>query len=149
MPIYFYSTREEPYGCFSNFSPHGFEFDGIFWKTCEHFFQAQKFAGNAEHVEAVRRAETPKRAATIGRDRKRPLREDWEDVKDGIMYTGVLTKFQTHDQIRDILLSTGDARLVENAPTDYYWGCGQDGSGLNRLGEILMRVRDELRPATD
>ena len=27
MPIYFYSPLEEPYGCFSNFSPHGVDLD--------------------------------------------------------------------------------------------------------------------------
>ncbi|HKC73877.1 MAG TPA: NADAR family protein, partial [Chloroflexota bacterium] len=43
MTIYFYSTREKPYGCFSNFSPHGFELDGVWWPTSEHYFQAQKF----------------------------------------------------------------------------------------------------------
>ncbi len=45
MPILFYSVRESPYGCFSNFSPHPFEFDGKRWPTSEHYFQAQKFAG--------------------------------------------------------------------------------------------------------
>lgn len=43
MTIYFYSAREKPYGCFSNFSRHGFELDGQWWITSEHYFQAQKF----------------------------------------------------------------------------------------------------------
>jgi N-glycosidase YbiA len=41
-------------------------------------------------------------------------------------------------------LATGDEEIVENAPEDYYWGCGADGSGQNKLGQILMRVRREL-----
>jgi ribA/ribD-fused uncharacterized protein len=56
-----------------------------------------------------------------------------------------LRKFELHREIREVLLSTGDEELVENAPSDYYWGCGKDGSGLNRLGQILMAVRAELR----
>ena len=44
MPIYFYGVRTKIYGCFSNFSPHGFELDGYWWPTNEHYFQAQKFA---------------------------------------------------------------------------------------------------------
>ncbi len=143
--IYFYGTREKPYGCFSNFSRHGFAIDDVYWKTSEHYFQAQKFAGHDDHVEAMRRASTPKRAAQIGRDRARPLRKDWEEVKDAMMFDAVLAKFTAHDDIRQILLDTGDAQIVENAPNDYYWGCGKDGSGLNRLGEILMRVRAQLR----
>lgn len=146
MPIYFYSPRQEPYGCFSNFSPHGVELDGRWWPTAEHFFQAQKFAGT-EHEEAVRQAGTPKRAAELGRDRKRPLRPDWETVKDDVMRRAVRKKFETHARLREILLSTGDEEIVENAPHDYYWGCGQDGTGRNMLGLILMEVRAALREA--
>jgi hypothetical protein len=142
--IYFYSTLENDYGCFSNFSPHGIEVDGKYWPTVEHFFQAQKFPGTA-HEETIRQAKTPKYAKTLGRTRKIPIRSDWEDVKEDIMRQAVLLKFQTHAQIREILLQTGSEELVENAPGDYYWGCGIDGSGLNRLGIILMEVREQLR----
>lgn len=144
MTIYFYSQREKPYGCFSNFSAHGFKLDGFWWATSEHYFQAQKFAGT-NHVELIQRAKTPKDAANMGRDRKRPLRSDWEQVKDEIMTSGVLCKFQTHADIRKILLETGNKPLVEKSPIDYYWGCGQDGTGKNRLGEILVLVREQLR----
>jgi ribA/ribD-fused uncharacterized protein len=61
------------------------------------------------------------------------------------MRRAVRAKFQTHADIREILLGTGDAPIVENAPGDYYWGCGKDGSGKNRLGQILMEVREALR----
>jgi hypothetical protein len=90
---------------------------------------------------------TPKDAARMGRDRSRPLRSDWERVKDDIMRKAVLRKFETHADIREVLLSTGDAPIVENAPGDYYWGCGADGSGKNMLGQILMEVREILRDA--
>jgi len=81
----------------------------------------------------------------MGRDRKRPLRRDWEKVKDNIMREAVLAKFTQHEDLRAILLGTGDARLVEHTVNDSYWGDGGDGSGRNRLGEILMSVREELR----
>ena len=144
MPIYFYVPGEEPYGCFSNFSPHGVELDGAWWPTAEHYFQAQKFAGT-EHAERVRRARTPKDAANLGRDRSLPLRPDWEEVKDDVMRRAVLKKFETHAGLRALLLSTGDEEIVENAPGDYYWGCGQDGTGRNMLGKILAETREILR----
>ncbi|NEP10010.1 MAG: NADAR family protein [Symploca sp. SIO2C1] len=144
MTIYFYDESEKPYGCFSNFSPHGFELDGLWWQTSEHYFQAQKFVGT-EHLEAIRLAQTPADAAKMGRERSRPLREDWEEVKEDVMERGLFGKFQTHQDIGKILLSTGEELIVENAPQDYYWGCGKDGSGKNRLGEILMQVRTKLR----
>ena len=81
----------------------------------------------------------------MGRDRARPLRADWEQVKDDVMRRGVLRKFETHADIRALLLETGDEPIVENAPGDYYWGCGKDGSGKNMLGRILMETRESLR----
>ena len=144
MTLYFYSTREQPYGCFSNFSSHGFELDGRWWPTSEHYFQAQKFVGTP-HEEVIRLAPTPKVAANMGRERKRPLRADWEEVKDDVMRRAVRQKFEQHANLREILLATGDEEIVENAPGDYYWGCGADGSGRNMLGQILMAGRAELR----
>ncbi|BAZ40987.1 hypothetical protein NIES4101_69490 [Calothrix sp. NIES-4101] len=142
MTIYFYSTNNE-YGAFSNFSRHGIELDGLWWMTTEHYFQAQKFE-DADYREKIRTSATPKLAAELGRSRKMPLRQDWEEVKDGIMYKAVLKKFQTHQDLQKLLLSTGDEEIIENAPGDYYWGCGKDGSGKNMLGKILMDVRIEL-----
>ncbi len=147
MTIYFYGIRDQ-YGCFSNFSQHGFELDGLYWTTSEHYFQAQKFVGTP-HLEQIRIVKTPRDAAKMGRDRKRPLRSDWEQVKDDIMRKAVLRKFETHADVREILLSTNDEPIVENAPGDYYWGCGKDGSGKNMLGQILVEVRDILRSSQD
>jgi N-glycosidase YbiA len=144
MTIYFYVEREVPYGCFSNFSAHGFMLDNLYWRTSEHYFQAQKFAGTI-HLEKIRELKMPKDAANMGRNRALPLRSDWEQVKDAVMRKAVLQKFQSHGDIREILLGTGDELLVENAPRDYYWGCGKDGSGKNKLGEILMEARVSLR----
>ncbi len=143
MTIAFYGTKGT-YGCFSNFSRHGFELDGVYWRTSEHYFQAQKFVGT-HHADEIQGAATPKQAANMGRERKRPLRADWELVKEDVMRRGVRKKFETHDDIRAVLLATGDEQIVENAPGDYYWGCGADGSGKNRLGVILMEVRVLLR----
>ncbi len=141
--INFYSTQGE-YGCFSNFSRHPVWLKGKSWPTSEHYFQAQKFAGTT-HEEDIRKAKTPGLAAQMGRDRKRPLRRDWEAVKDGIMHEVVLAKFSQHADLKEVLLATGDARLVEHTFNDSYWGDGGDGSGQNMLGQILMRVREELR----
>jgi ribA/ribD-fused uncharacterized protein len=143
MPIYFYSTRDA-YGCFSNFSAHGVELKGTWWPTSEHFFQAQKFAGTP-HEELVQRAKTPKQAAEMGRDRSRPLRADWEQVKDDVMREAVRQKFLAHRDIQQILLDTGDEELIEATTNDYYWGCGTNGTGKNMLGKILMEVREEIR----
>ncbi len=146
--IHFYSVHAE-YGCFSNFSRHPVRLKGKVWPTSEHYFQAQKFAGIPDEEE-VRLAKSPTIAARMGRSRKRPLRKDWEAMKDSIMHEVVLAKFTQHADLRAILLGTGDSTIVEHTENDRYWGDGGDGSGNNRLGQILMRVRAELRsiPAT-
>ena len=68
-----------------------------------------------EYEERVRRARTPADAKSLGRNRSFPLREDW------------------------------DEEIVENAPGDYYWGSGADGTGKNKLGKLLMDIRAMLR----
>lgn len=144
MAIHFYSTKEVPYGCFSNFAAYPFELDGVVWPTSEHYFQAQKFTGTP-HVEELRSEVSPMVVARMGRSRQRPLRADWNEVKDDIMRKAVLRKFESHEDIRAILLGTGDEELVEDTTDDYYWGRGTTGTGKNMLGIILMEVRAILR----
>ena len=141
--IKFYKVQEE-FGCFSNFAAYPIELDGKIWPTSEHYFQAQKFAGT-EFEEEIRRVKSPMIAARMGRERSKPLRADWERVKDEVMRRAVLAKFTQHETLRDILLATGDAVLVEHTRNDSYWGDGGDGRGKNMLGHILVSVREELR----
>ena len=141
--IHFYSTTGE-YGCFSNFSRHNVYLKKKRWPTSEHYFQAQKFAGEPDEEE-IRLANKPMLAARMGRDRKRPLRRDWESVKERVMLEALRAKFTQHEELRAILLGTGDAVLVEHTANDNYWGDGGDGSGKNCLGILLMQVREELR----
>ncbi len=144
MTIYFYGAEEVPHGCFSNFSAHGVDLAGHWWPTTEHYFQAQKFTGT-RHAELIRRARTPLRAAELGRDRSKPMRRDWERVKDDVMRRAVAAKFRTHADIGAILLATGDEEIVEDTTSDHYWGRGRTGTGKNMLGRILMRTRSRLR----
>ncbi len=143
MSIYFYRISDE-YGCFSNFSHHGFELDNKWWMTSEHYFQAQKFHAT-KYEEEIRLLDNPMKAAEMGRNRNLPLREDWEEVKDDIMRKAVLAKFSQNTEIKEKLLETGEETIVEKTTNDYYWGCGTNGTGKNMLGIILMETREHLR----
>lgn len=146
MTIYFYKVSD-PYGCFSNFSPHPINIADHTWTTVEHYYQSQKFVGT-EHeplIATIRAVKTPEEAAALGRDRCRVMRKDWEQVKVEIMYQAVLKKFLTHLDIQAVLLSTQEALIVEDSPTDYYWGCGFQRTGQNQLGKILMQVRQAIQ----
>jgi N-glycosidase YbiA len=141
--IRFYSVADA-YGEFSNFAAYPITLAGKRWPTTEHYFQAQKFKDPGLR-EKIRKANTPMIAARLGRDRSSPLRRDWESVKVAVMTEAVLAKFTQHEDLRELLLATGDALLVEHTDNDDYWGDGGDGSGKNMLGRILMRVREQLR----
>lgn len=144
-PIRFYSVSDA-WGEFSNFAPYPIRLDGRVWPTSEHYFQAQKFDASSDR-EAIRAVKSPMIAARMGRSRKRPLRRGWESVKIDVMRRAVRAKFEQHPALRDLLLSTGDAALVERTTNDAFWGDGGDGSGENRLGRILMEVRESFASA--
>lgn len=144
--IHFYQTGDA-YGEFSNHAAFPVVLQGKTWLTTEHYFQAQKFPGT-EHEETIRLEPSPMIAARLGRDRTQPLRPDWESVKEDLMREALYAKFTQHPSLRSLLLSTGDATLVEHTSNDAYWGDAGDGTGKNRLGLLLMELRTRLRQET-
>lgn len=140
--IRFYSVSED-HGDFSNFARYPVRVGGKTYPTSEHYYQSQKFAGTP-HADEVRRASSPGRAAAIGRSRARPLRRDWDSVKLDVMRVALRAKFEQHPHLREQLLATGDALLVEHTGRDAYWGDGGDGTGKNWLGRLLMELREQL-----
>lgn len=141
--IKFYGVKDE-YGCFSNFSKHPVIIASALWPTSEHYYQAQKFY-TKERREEIRNLEHPMDTKRFVQHHRSEVREDWNFIKDAIMEFVVGIKFYQNKDIQHILFSTNNAVLVEDSPTDYYWGCGADGSGVNRLGQILMSVRSRLK----
>jgi hypothetical protein len=142
MTIYFYSTKDE-YGEFSNFAAFPISLDGKRWPTTEHYFQAQKFE-DAAYREKIRKTNSPMIAARLGRSRKVKLRRNWESIKIDAMRRAVHAKFDSHPELQELLLSTGDEQIVEDTTRDEFWGCGSSRTGKNWLGRILMEVRAAL-----
>ena len=138
-----YLSRSDVNEPLSSFSRHGFELEGEFWPSVEHYFQGMKFENPADR-EKVRQAEHPARARRLGRSRFRRIRKDWSQVRRVMMTRAVYTKCRTHPSVAERLLETGNAKLVENTQYDYFWGCGRDGRGHNTYGQVLMDVRRKL-----
>jgi ribA/ribD-fused uncharacterized protein len=138
--IKFYSVTDK-YGDFSNFAKYPIKIKGKVWKTSEHYFQAMKF-DSAKDQQEIQQAKTAIEAARKGRYRKRKLRNNWESMKDNVMREAVYAKFSQHSELKQLLLSTGDAIIVEHTENDDYWGDGGDGHGKNMLGRILMETRE-------
>lgn len=93
----------------------------------------------------IREMKTPKLAKSASNSRKHLFRKDWHSIKDDVMRIGLMAKFQQNKKLKSLLLETGDAELIENSPTDMYWGCGSSGQGENKLGKLLMEVRTKLK----
>ncbi len=143
MKIEFYKTKD-PYGDFSNFSSHPIIMNEKVYSTTETYFQSQKFVGT-EHEENVRLTAGPRAAAEMGRRRDLPLRKDWEKVKESVMKDALIAKIEQYPKIKELLLSTGNAEIIEHTENDNYWADGGDGSGKNRLGVIWMEIRKEIQ----
>jgi hypothetical protein len=143
MTIRFFS-QSETHREFSNFAPFGIDLDDASWPTVEHYYQAQKFA-DPRLREKIRQAAKPIIAKSLADHNKAAIRADWDAVKDDVMYRAVRRKFELHAPLRELLLGTGLEDIAESAPNDYYWGIGREGTGQNRLGRILERIRAELR----
>lgn len=108
----------------------------------EHAYAAAKCKTERDR-EFIRKCSTPGEAKRLAR--QVPIREDWDDIRLGVMYELVKEKFSRHKDLRDKLLATGQFPLIEgNRWGDTFWGVCR-GVGENNLGKILMRVRDELR----
>jgi len=131
------------YAFLSNFYQSGMPIDGRFYSTVEHYFQSQKTL-DPKWRERIQHAPSPSEAKALGR--MCPLRSDWEQVKEAVMYRALQVKF-TQAYLRQRLLETGDQDLIEgNNHGDLEWG-QVNGVGENKLGKLLMRLRQEIRDA--
>ena len=138
---------EGEFAFLSNFWPSPFTYEGITYATNEHFFQAMKTLDPKERA-WIASSETPGVAKRRGRTCA--LRHDWEQIKDEVMLTGLRIKF-SHPSLRTQLIMTGDQELMEGTTWhDNEWGnCSfercKNIPGRNKLGKLLMQVRNEIR----
>ena len=134
----------------SNFSPHKvlwLTVPGGWCPTAEHAYQASKTPELKQKI-TISKLATPGQAKRAGKLVR--LHADWEDVKLLVMEGIVTSKFKQNPAIMNKLIETGTAQLVEgNRWHDNFWGdCScdrcKDIEGLNHLGKILMKIRDDI-----
>lgn len=146
--IRFYRASDETYGCFSNLFRRPVEFENVVFDTAEHAYQAGK-ARKPEVREWILSAPSPALVAMAAHGLYWwDIRSDWSKIKFDRMRDVLRAKFTQHEDLREILLSTGDLRLVESAtvdnPVNRLWG-EVNGKGKNMLGQMLMELRTQLR----
>lgn len=131
---------------FSNFASFQVEWRGKLWPTSEHAYQATRFETTAPDLYGqVVAARSAHDAFKIAMGNKHRQQTDWDEVKQSIILDICRHKLQQHTYIKEKLLQTEDAEIVEDSPTDAYWGWGADRQGRNVLGKIWMTLRDELK----
>lgn len=146
--ICFYRSNEKPYGVFSNLFRCKVIFEGQEFPTAEHAYQAGK-ARKDEVRQWILDAPTPSLAAMAAHGLYTwDIVPNWSSIKFERMKNVLRAKYTQHQNLKELLLSTGDARLVETGRTDNAvnrtWG-EVNGKGKNMLGILLMEVRAELR----
>jgi ribA/ribD-fused uncharacterized protein len=146
--IRFYRANEKPYGPFSNLYRREVVFEGEVFQTSEHAYQAGK-ARKEEVRKWLMAAPSPALLAMAAHGLYVwDVHPDWSRTKFDRMKRVLRAKFTQHEDLRDLLLGTGDKRLVEVATVDNavnrLWG-EVDGKGQNKLGVLLMEVRSEIR----
>jgi ribA/ribD-fused uncharacterized protein len=139
-----FNSKSATFNELSNFHPVKITIDDKEYPSVEHYFQAMKFTLNPDFQEKIVAAKTAAMAKALGGTKVIPIRADWDTVRDDIMRAGLRAKFTQHEDLKQLLISTGDKILQEASPTDVYWGIGKSGKGQNRLGVLLMELRDEL-----
>lgn len=145
--IHFYRASEKPYGVFSNLYKRELVMDEVVYPTAEHAYQAGKPRKDSVR-EWILSAPSPALVAMAAHGLYTwDINADWAKIKFDRMKRVLLCKFNQSEDFKSLLLSTSNSRLVESATVDNavnrLWG-EVKGKGQNKLGELLMEVRQEL-----
>jgi ribA/ribD-fused uncharacterized protein len=146
--IRFYRASDASFGCFSNLYRRPMEFEDCSYPTAEHAYQAGK-PRKKEVRDWLMAAPSPALLAMAAHGLYYwDIAPGWSTSKFARMKAILQAKFSQHADLRETLLETGDARLIESATVDSavnrLWG-EVNGVGKNMLGTLLMEVRSEIR----
>lgn len=126
------------YSFLSNFYEAPVTYNGVTYKNNEAAFQAQKCPSRAHEFSSL----SPNIAKSLGR--RILLRSDWEQIKEQVMYEICVAKFTQNPDLMSQLLQTEGIIEEGNYWHDTTWGVDlKTGQGHNKLGKILMRIREE------
>lgn len=141
----------EPYGWLGNMSPHPIEILYVRWPTAEHLFQALRFEQGSPIREEIRAQLGPMQAKFVAKkyaDQMVVEQRSPQDVHN--MRFVLMCKLTEHPALKDQLLATGSANIIEdctNRPnvSGLFWGARQVGpfiwDGQNTLGKLWMDLR--------
>ena len=148
--VAFRKTKER-YGGLSNMAS-GFPIvvNGIRIRTAEALYQACRYPTRPDVQRLIIEERSPMTAKMKARRFIDDTRRDWDNVRVKIMRWCLRVKLAQHwNSFGPLLLSTGDAPIVEDSRKDAFWGAKRAGDGelvgTNALGRLLMELREELK----
>lgn len=135
-----FSDSHSQLSAFLNWAPYAIRLDDSTWPTVDHYLTAERYP--ALNCNLVRGCPTTLELATLVLERSPVPRSRWDVWRDEFLLKALCAKFAQHIDLEEMLMDTGDARLVYISETDHDLGQSADGVGHNMLGRLLMRVRD-------
>ena len=145
-----FRTTRERFGGLSNMAS-GFpiEVNGVQILTSEALYQACRFPDRPDVQRIIIEQRSPMTAKMKSRRFQRDTRSDWEWIRVMVMGWCLRVKLaQNWDEFSELLLSTGNAPIVEDSRRDDFWGAKRTDDeliGTNALGRLLMELRKELK----
>ena len=140
----------------SNFHKSPIEEKQQTFSTVEHYYQYKKalYFNDQITANAILSSKTPNHAKALSYQIKDFDKDLWMSVAEQTMFNAVTKKFEQNPVLQKQLLSTSGL-LIEANPTDTFFSCGLSLSdpnievstswkGLNILGKVLCKVRDNL-----
>ena len=119
------------------------------------FYESERagYFGNLDEVKAILSVRSPREQKRIGGQLRYYDDQEWNKVADSVMEEGLRQKFLQNAELKDFLLMTENATIGECNVFDMYWGTGVDlehattmqWKGCNRMGELLMKVREQMK----
>lgn len=141
--VYFYTPQ---FYALDNFSAFTVTIWGKTFMTAEHAYQWKKFAiSNMSIADLIYIAPSPCDTKLIADQYRNLISKEWDKVKLGYMEEILRAKYSQHEKVQVLLMETGEREIIENSPTDTFWGIGADENGQNHLGRLWMKIRNEVR----
>ncbi len=128
----------------SPFSAHQIDIWGESFATVEHAYHWRRYLTGPERTQ-IKNAKSPLECLLLSHQfKKKPALLDSAFDKDAVMEELFRAKLAQHPHVQEVLQLTGERVLLKEISTDPYWGTGPDGKGLNKMGDLWMRLRKEL-----
>ena len=130
----------------SNFHMVRLSVFGKFFQSLEHAYQWKKakYLRQDDIADLIMNTSSPGHVKQITDEHLDAYGTDWWQIRQSVMYELLMVKCKQCPAFVTELLQSGDDEIVEDT-NHSYWARGEDGQGLNMLGELLMFVREGLR----